>query len=89
VKIEVSNTGFAQVGGVVGEFNEGYGTIGAAFGVRTTVLKDCAYTGKPRFRKVAEAVFNPASGGGDPKPLASPWGLSMDYKIENCSYKAK
>lgn len=89
VKIEVSDTGFAQVGGVVGEFNEGYGAIGSAFGVRTTVVKDCAYAGKPKFRKVAEPVFGPASGGGEPKPLASPWGLSMDYKIENCTYKTK
>ncbi|MBR6865171.1 MAG: InlB B-repeat-containing protein [Bacteroidales bacterium] len=89
VKVEVSNTGFAQVGGIVGEFNEGYGAIGSAFGVRTTVVKDCSYTGKPKFRKVAEPVFNPASGGGEPKPLASPWGLSMGYQIENCTYKTR
>ena len=89
VKVEVSNTGFAQVGGVVGEFNEGYGAIGSAFGVRTTVVKDCSYTGKPKFRKVTEPVFNPASGGGEPKPLASPWGLSMGYQIENCTYKTR
>ena len=86
-KIEVSNTGFAQVGGIVGEFNEGYGTMGAAFGVRTTVVKDCTYIGKPKFRKVAEPVFGPIAGVGEPKPLASPWGLAMDYKIENCTYK--
>ena len=89
VKVEVTGTGFAQVGGIVGEFNEGYGAIGSAFGVRTTVVKECSYTGKPKFRKVAEPVFEPVSGGGEPKPLSSPWGLSMDYKIENCSYKAK
>ena len=89
VKIEVSDTGFAQVGGIVGEFNEGYGAIGSAFGIQTTVVKQCAYTGKPKFRKVAEPVFGQISGGGDPKPLASPWGLSMGYQIENCSYKTK
>ena len=88
VKMEVSKTGFAQVGGVVGEFNESYGTIGAAFGVRTTVVKDCTYIGKPKFRQVAEPVFGPVSGS-EPKPLASPWGLSMDYKIENCTYRPR
>ena len=86
IKMEVRRMESVQVGGVVGEFNEGYGTIGAAFGVRTTVVKDCSYTGKPKFRQVAAPVFGPISGAGDPKPLASPWGLSMDYKIENCTY---
>lgn len=89
VKVEVRNTGFVQVGGVVGEFNSGYGTIGAAFGVNTTLVKDCSYIGKPVFRKVARPVFGETAGAGQPADLASPWGLSMAYRIENCTYKPR
>ena len=89
VKISVSNTPYTQVGGIVGEFNSGYGTIGAAFGVNTTVIKDCSYIGKPTFKKVAHPVFGQIAGAGEPEALASPWGLSMKYKIEECSYKTR
>lgn len=89
VKVEVRDTGFAQVGGIVGEFNSGYGAMGSAFGVGTTVVKGCSYVGKPVFRRVGQPAFGQIAGAGVPEPLSSPWGLSMDYKIENCSYKPR
>ena len=87
--MEVRDTGFAQVGGIVGEFNSGYGAMGSAFGVGTTVVKGCSYVGKPVFRRVGQPAFGQIAGAGVPEPLSSPWGLSMDYKIENCSYKPR
>ena len=89
VRVEVRNTGFAQVGGIVGEFNSSYGIMGAAFGVTTTLIERCAFTGKPRFRNVPKSVFGETVGAGEPEPLSSPWGLSMDYKIVDCTYKAR
>jgi len=89
VHIAVSDAGTAQVGGIVGEFNGTYGTMGAAFGVTTTSLEGCSYTGTPVFDKVEKPVFGEISGAGKPEDLSSPWGLSMAYKIENCIYKSK
>ena len=89
VKVEVRNTGFAQVGGIVGEFNSGYGVMGAAFGVTTTLIEGCSYTGKPVFRKVAVPVFGQIAGAGEPEPLSSPWGIGMSYKIDRCTYKTR
>ena len=89
VKVEVRNTGFAQVGGIVGEFNGTYGIMGAAFGVTTTRVEGCSYTGKPVFRKVSKPVFGQFAGAGEPEPLSSPWGIGMSYKIENCKYKTR
>ena len=86
VKVNVSDTGFAQVGGIVGEFNGTYGIMGAAFGVSTTIIKDCTYTGTPVFRNVAKAVFGETAGAGLPEALSSPWGIGMSYEIDNCHY---
>ena len=89
VKMSVINSPFAQVGGIVGEFNSNYGTIGAAFGTNTTKIVGCTYVGKPFFKNVPNHVFGEIAGAGEPKTLTSPWGLSMNYKIENCTYKKK
>ena len=89
VKVEVNDTGFAQVGGIVGEFNSSYGVMGAAFGVTTTLVKDCSYVGRPSFRKVKSPVFGGICGAGEPEALSSPWGLAMSYKVEGCTYRRK
>jgi hypothetical protein len=89
VKVEVRNTRFAQVGGIVGEFNSTYGIMGAAFGVSTTLIEKCTYIGKPVFRSVPESVFGKFAGAGEPESLSSPWGISMTYKIDDCTYKTK
>lgn len=89
VKMSVINSPSAQVGGIVGEFNSNYGTIGAAFGINTTKISGCTYVGKPSFRNVPNHVFGEIAGAGEPETLTSPWGLSMNYKIENCTYKKK
>ena len=86
VRIEVADMGFAQVGGVVGEFNATYGAMGSAFGVNTTMVTGCSYAGTPVFTKVAASVFGEIAGAGEPAPLSSFWGPSMSYKIENCEY---
>ena len=87
VQIEISDSGFAQVGGIVGEFNATYGAMGSAFGVTTTRVSDCTYVGAPVFKRVASPVFGEIAGAGEPAPLTSFWGASMSYKIENCTYK--
>ena len=89
VRMEASDTGFAQAGGIVGEFNSGYGVMGAAFGVTTTVVRDCSYAGRPVFRRVSRHLFGETAGAGEPEALSSPWGLAMAYKIENCTYKTR
>jgi hypothetical protein len=38
---------------------------------------------------VPNHVFGEIAGAGEPETLTSPWGLSMNYKIENCTYKKK
>ena len=88
VRIAVSDGGFAQVGGIVGEFNATYGAMGSAFGVTTTRVSDCTYVGTPAFERVTTPVFGEIAGAGEPAPLTSLWGPSMSYKIENCSYKS-
>jgi hypothetical protein len=89
VRMEAADTGFAQAGGIVGEFNSSYGVIGAAFGVTTTVVKDCSYAGRPVFRRVSRHLFGETAGAGEPEALSSPWGLAMAYRIENCTYKTR
>ena len=86
VQIEVADMGYAQVGGVVGEFNATYGTMGSAFGVTTTKVTGCSYAGTPVFRNVSTPVFGQIAGAGEPAPLTSFWGPSMSYKIEDCTY---
>lgn len=87
VQIEVADMGFAQVGGVVGEFNATYGTMGSAFGITTTRVSGCSYAGRPVFTQVTKPVFGEISGAGLPAPLTSYWGPSMNYEIENCTYR--
>lgn len=88
VAITVENTGFAQVGGIVGEFNATYGTMGSAFGVTTTSVENCDYAGTPVFTNVAQPVFGETAGAGEPAPLTSYWGPAMNYKIAGCTYRA-
>ena len=84
--IEVSINGMktAQAGGIVGEFNQTYGTMGAAFGVSATMVKNCTFSGKISFNNVS----TPRQGeiaGAVPANLDSPWGPSMKYQIEDCT----
>ena len=87
VQIKAFDMPVAQIGGIVGEFNAGYGTIGAAFGTKVTIVRNCSYTGTPIISGVSNPVFGEISGAGQPAPLTSPWGLSMDYILENNTYK--
>lgn len=87
VQIKAFDMPVAQIGGIVGEFNAGYGTIGAAFGTKVTIVRNCSYTGTPIISGVSNPVFGEISGSGQPASLTSPWGLSMDYKLENNTYK--
>lgn len=88
VKITALDMPAVQIGGIVGEFNAGYGTIGAAFGIKVTTVRNCSYAGTPVIDGVGKPVFGEISGAGQPAPLSSPWGLSMDYKLENNAYSA-
>ena len=88
VKMVMKNMTFAQVGGIAGEFNSVFGSMGMLFGVDTTRINECSYTGIPVFKHVASYVFAetvPENDSGN----TLPWGKGMDYKIENCVYKKK
>ena len=87
--VHISETGVPslQIGGIIGEFNQGYGMIGAAFGTKTTTLNYCTFTGKITTDPDWTVAFGEICGGGKPEPLSSPWGLSMDYVIRNCKYE--
>ena len=87
VQIKAYEMPKVQIGGVVGEFNAQYGIIGAAFGSKVTIVRNCSYSGTPDINGVSNPVFGEISGAGQPAPLTSPWGLSMDYKLENNTYK--
>ena len=54
-----------------------------------TKIVGCTYVGKPSFKNVPNHVFGEIAGASEPETLTSPWGLSMNYKIENCTYKKK
>ena len=87
VQVVVSDSGFVQIGGIAGEFNATYGAMGSAFGVTTTRINDCTYVGTPSFQNVTTPVFGEIAGAGEPAPLTSLWGPSMNYMIENCIYR--
>lgn len=87
VKMEVSGLASAQMGGISGEFNGTYGMIGAASGIKTTVIRNCTFNGSMIFHDVNTPRQGEINGAGVPEALSSPWGISMDYKIENCIYK--
>ena len=89
VRIHVSQAGFAQVGGIVGEFSAKYGVMGPPFGIHTTSIVNCSYAGKPVFEQVKKPVWGVTAGAGTPPDLKSPWGGSMIYKLDNCSYQEK
>ena len=71
------------------DLNDDTTESGAAFGIKTTKIVGCTYVGKSSFRNVPNHVFGEIAGAGEPETLTSPWGLSMNYKIENCTYKKK
>ena len=56
-------------------------------GTKVTIVRNCSYTGTPIISGVSNPVFGEISGAGQPAPLTSPWGLSMDYILENNTYK--
>jgi hypothetical protein len=87
VRITEKKVPSIQIGGIVGEFNQRYGMIGAAVGTKTTILNWCTFTGKVTSDGNDTVVFGEICGGGQPEPLSSPWGLSMDYSIRNCKYE--
>ena len=86
VAMALEDTDFAQVGGIVGEFNATYGAMGSAFGISTTSVEKCSYSGTPVFKQVAQPVWGEISGAGEPAPLNSFWGQAMSYSIKNCTY---
>ena len=89
VQIQINQAGFAQVGGIVGEFSSRYGVMGPAFGINTTRVSHCSYIGKPVFNQVGNPVWGVTAGAGTPPDLKSPWGGSMAYSLTDCSYREK
>ena len=93
VKIEARNMDFVQVGGIVGEFNVMYGSIGLMFGNSVNSVTDCSYAGKPVFKNVKDAVFGEAVGAmpdaSAPAAMPFPGMPTAKYLVENCTYNKK
>lgn len=85
VKMEIRDLISAQMGGISGEFSSTYGIIGAASGIKTTVIRNCSFNGAMLFNNVDDPHQGEINGAGVPESLSSPWGISMEYKIENCT----
>jgi len=76
----------AQIGGILGEFNKTYGSIGTAFGITQTSLTNCYASGKVTTDDVTSLVYGNISGAGEPEALQGWFGPGMSYKIANCGY---
>ena len=84
--ITVRNASVAQIGGIVGEFNKTYGSIGTAFGVSKTTVTKCYASGKVITSHIGSLVFGNISGSGQPEPLAGWFGKGMSYMVTDCAY---
>lgn len=70
--INITDKVNAHVGGIVGEFSEQYGMIGAITGIAETIIEDCTSVGSL-----------PISGNGIPAPVMSPFGgAKMKYTVK-------
>lgn len=85
--ISVNNSPIAQIAGIVGEFSETYGGMGAAFGIKLTELKNCYASGNVTINNVVSLTQGGISGSGQPEPLNA-WGGTMDYFLADCAYIA-
>ena len=84
--ITIRNASVAQIGGIVGEFNKTYGSIGTAFGVSKTTVTKCYASGKVKTDHVDSLAFGNISGSGQPEPLAGWFGKGMSYLVTDCAY---
>ena len=76
----------AQVGGILGEFNKGYGSIGAALGTKNTSVHHCHAEMEIQADPAIQLVKDAISGSGTPEPLNA-WGGQMVYEVRDNSYK--
>lgn len=84
--ITLRNASVAQIGGIVGEFNKTYGSIGTAFGVSKTTVSKSYASGQVNIEDIGTLVFGNISGSGQPEPLAGWFGKGMSYQVSDCAY---
>lgn len=76
----------AQIGGVLGEFNKTYGSIGTAFGITQTALTNCYTSGIVTTDGIQSLTYGNISGAGQPEALQGWFGPGMSYLVANCAY---
>lgn len=84
--ITVKDAPKAIVGGVLGEFNGTYGSIGMMFGIMNTSLTNCYASGKIATSNIKDLSIGNVSGVGQPATTSSWGGMGMSYTVANCCY---
>lgn len=84
--VSVKNAPKAIVGGVLGEFNSTYGSIGMMFGCMNTALTNCYASGKLTTAGISDLSVGNISGVGQPAAASSWGGMGMSYTVANCCY---
>lgn len=84
--VSVKNAPKAIVGGVLGEFNSTYGSIGMMFGFMNTAVTNCYASGKLTTADISNLSVGNISGVGQPAAASSWGGMGMSYTVANCCY---
>lgn len=87
--ISIKNSPIAQVGGVIGEFSQKFGSIGAMTGVEKTVLRNCHSSNEVSKENVDNFTWQGVSGSGTPEPIKGFFGPGMGYEVVGCSHGAE
>lgn len=74
----------ARVGGVIGEFNQMFGSIGLLSGITETVLRNCQSYNMLKQSKNNDFKWDDVCGAGIPVAQQQWFGPGQTYKIENC-----
>jgi len=85
--ISIKDTPKAQAGGVIGEFSQKFGGIGAMTGVEKTSLRNCQSSSKLKTENCPSVKWEGISGSGTPEPIKGFFGPGMSYEIEKCIHQ--
>ena len=84
--VSIQNASKVKVGGILGEFNNTYGSIGMLFGITNTTLTNCYSSGIITTSDIAELSVGNISGVGQPETSTGWFGPGMSYTVANCVY---
>ena len=84
--VSIQNASKVKVGGMLGEFNNTYGSIGMLFGITNTTLTNCYSSGIITTSDIAELSVGNISGVGQPETSTGWFGPGMSYTVADCAY---